>query len=122
MSGKPLPITGTGEEIRSFVYVDDIIDGTILASLKSSAIGECFNLSSDNKIKIKDLADKINALTGNKAGVIYTSPRSWDSIKNRCPSYAKANRILNYNPRVTIDDGLVMTYTWFSGLNKTGKL
>jgi UDP-glucose 4-epimerase len=122
MSGKPLPITGTGEEIRSFVYVDDIIDGTILASLKSSAIGECFNLSSDNKIKIKDLADKINAFTGNKAGVIYTSPRSWDSIKNRCPSYAKANRILNYNPRVTIDDGLVMTYKWFLELNKLGKL
>ena len=78
MEEKPLPITGTGEEIRSFVYVDDIVDGTILASLKTPAIGECFNLSSKNEIQIKDLADKINALTGNKAGVIYTPPRSWD--------------------------------------------
>lgn len=122
MEEKPLPITGTGEESRSFVYVDDTIDGTILASLKIPAIGECFNISSEDEIQIKDLADKINALTGNKAGVRYTPPRSWDSIKSRCPSYLKANRILNFKPRVNIDDGLTKTYHWFLELNKLGKL
>jgi len=122
MAGKPLPITGTGEEIRSFVYVDDVIEGTILASLNNDAVGECFNISSENKVKIKDLADKINTLTGNKSGVVYSPPRSWDSIKNRCPSYSKANRVLNYKPKINIDEGLSNTYQWFQKLKKSGKI
>ncbi len=122
MEGKPLPITGTGDEVRSFVYVDDICEGTLLSSLISPAVGECFNLSSHNEIKIHDLAEKINAITGNKAGIIYTSPRSWDSIKIRRASFSKANKFFNYNPQVNIDDGLEKTYQWFLELDKMGKL
>ena len=122
MEEKPLPITGTGDEVRSFVYVDDITEGTLLSSLTSSTVGECFNLSSHNEIKIHDLAEKINAITGNKAGIIYTSPRPWDSIKIRRASFSKANKFFNYNPQVNIDEGLAKTYQWFLELDKMGKL
>lgn len=122
MEGKPLPITGTGEEIRSFVFVDDIIEGTLLSSLTTSTVGQCFNLSSNNECTIRDLAEKINVITGNKAGVIFTSPRSWDTIKKRRASFSKANEFFNYNPTVNMDKGLAKTYQWFLELHRSGKL
>lgn len=122
MEGKPLPITGTGEETRSFTYVSDIVEGTITSSLNTSAVGECINIGRDNEININDLSEKINKLTGNKSGIIYTNPRPWDSIKKRKASYSKAKKILEFNPQINIDDGLKMTYQWFSDLKGAGRL
>ena len=122
LEGSPLPVTGTGEETRTFTFVSDVVDGTINAALEEKAIGECFNISSDNEIRIKDLAQKINALTGNKAGVRFTQRRKWDSIRRRFASFNKAKEILGYQPRVNLDEGLRLTYAWFLELQKEGKL
>jgi nucleoside-diphosphate-sugar epimerase len=122
MDGIPLPITGTGSETRTFTFVTDVIDATLRAALNEDAIGECFNISSDNEIQIIDLADKINNLTGNKAVIRYAERRKWDSIKRRSASYEKAKRILGYQPWVNIDEGLKLTYDWFLELKAKGKL
>jgi len=118
MSGFPLLITGTGEEKRSFIFVDDIVDATIKAVLKKEAIGECFNIGSDNEIKIKDLAKKINALTNNKAGIKLIERRKWDMIFRRIPDCKKAKKILDFNPKITLEKGLGITYKWFLNLKK----
>ena len=113
IEGLPLPITGTGEETRTFTFVSDVVDGTIKAALEENAIGECFNISSDNETKIMDLAEKINALTGNKAKVKFTDRREWDLLLRRVASYDKATKILCYQPLVSLDEGLKLTYAWF---------
>lgn len=119
---QPLPITGNGEESRIFTYVSDVVDGTVRAALTEIAIGECFNITSDNEIKIKDLAEKINALTGNKGGVRFTERRKWDSVSRRFASHGKARKLLGYNPTVSLDEGLNYTYSWLLELKKQGKL
>lgn len=121
MDGMPLPITGTGNETRTFTFVTDVTDATLRAALNEYAIRECFNISSDSEIQIIDLANKINNLTGNKAGVRYVERRKWDFVKKRTAIYEKAKRILGYQPTIDIDEGLKRTYAWFLQVRAQGK-
>ncbi|MFB5620436.1 MAG: NAD-dependent epimerase/dehydratase family protein, partial [Nitrosopumilus sp.] len=80
MHGKKLPITGTGEETRDFTYVDDIVDGLLRMTFSEKAIGQAINLASNRETKIGDLANWINNLVQNSAGIEYKERRDWDRI------------------------------------------
>jgi len=112
MHGQPLPITGTGEETRDFTFVDDIIDGTLRMGVVKEAVGEAINLASEKETRIIDLANWINEITGNKAGVVFKSRRDWDKVIRRRASIEKARKMLNYEPRTDIRTGLKKTYEW----------
>ena len=112
MHGQPLPITGTGEETRDFTFVDDIVDGTLRMGVVKEAIGEAINLASEKETRIIDLANWINEITGNKAGVIFKSRRDWDKVIRRRASIEKARKILGYKPKTDIRSGLRKTYNW----------
>ena len=113
MNGKPLPITGTGNETRDFTFVDDIINGTLRMGVIKEAIGEAINLASGSETKIIDLARMINEITGNKAGIVFKPKRSWDKSIRRRASIEKAKRILEYEPKTDINIGLRKVYEWF---------
>jgi len=113
MHGRPLPITGTGEETRDFTFVDDIIDGTLRMGVLEEAVGEAINLASGTETRIIDLAEKINKITGNKAGIIFKERRDWDKATRRRASIEKARKLLGYQPRVDIDTGLNKVHQWF---------
>ena len=81
--GQPLPITGTGEETRDFTFVDDIVEGTLRMGVIPEAVGEAINLASGTETKIIDLANMINEITGNKAGVVYKAKRDWHKEKRK---------------------------------------
>jgi len=122
MEGKSLPITGTGEESRSFTFVDDIVEGTVRAAIVDESIGETFNLGSHFEIKVSDLARKINRLTGNESGFHLVGRRKWDNINRRPMSFEKAKRILGYQPTIGLDEGLRRSYAWMKELQERGKL
>lgn len=113
MCRQPLPITGTGEETRDFTYVGDIVDGTLRLGVLEEAIGEAFNLASGTETRIIYLANMINEITGNNAGLIYLPKRSWDRSTRRRASIEKARKKLGYEPRVEMREGLKKTYQWF---------
>ena len=113
MNGKPLPITGTGEETRDWTYVEDIINGLLAMGLEEKAIGESINLGSGREHKVIDMATEINRLTGNNAGVKQVGERDWDVKKRLCSSIEKARRILGYEPKTTFEEGLKKIYNWF---------
>lgn len=113
MSGKPLPITGTGEETRDFTYVGDIVDGLLRMGCCKEAIGEAFNLAAGREIKIKYLAEKVNELTGNRAGIVYKERRKWDTKPTMLASNEKARAILGFNPDSDFDKRLAETVQWF---------
>ena len=113
MNGLPLPITGTGEETRDFTYVGDIINGLLAMAYYEEAIGEAFNLGTGREIKIKDLANWINEITGNKAGIIFKPRRDWDRSVRRRASIKKAKKILGYEPKTDMKTGLKRVYEWF---------
>lgn len=113
MKGLPLPITGTGEETRDFTYVGDLVDGLLRAGFYESAIGEAMNLASGREIRIIDLANLINKLTGNNAKVKFVERRKWDTKKRLLASIEKAKRLIGYEPKMDFEEGIRRTIQWF---------
>ncbi|MFC1980923.1 NAD-dependent epimerase/dehydratase family protein [Chloroflexota bacterium] len=109
---KPLLITGTGEETRDFTFVEDIVDGTLRLGVIPEAVGDAFNLASETETRVIDLANMINSITGNDAGVKLVPQRDWDKITRRRASIEKAKRVLGYEPGTKMQDGIKRTYDW----------
>ena len=108
----PLPITGTGEETRDFTFVDDIIDGTLRLGVVPEAVGNAFNLASDTETKVIDIANMVNEITGNPSGVKFIPRRDWDKITRRRASVDKARKVLGYEPKMRMKDGIKKVYDW----------
>ena len=113
MQGKPLPLTGTGEETRDFTYVEDIVDGLMRAGYYEKAIGKEMNLASGSETRIIDLANMVNGLTGNKAGIAWSQRRKWDTKSRLLASIDRAKDVLGYSPRTEFQEGLSNTIAWF---------
>jgi nucleoside-diphosphate-sugar epimerase len=109
---KSLPVTGTGEETRDFTFVEDIVDGTLRMGVVKEAVGEAVNLASETETKVIDLANWINELSGNEAGIVFKPRRDWDKVVKRRASIEKARRLLGYKPKTGMKTGLNKTYEW----------
>lgn len=112
MRGKALPVMEEGKDTRDFTFVADIVDGTLRLGTATGALGEAINLASETETRVIDLANMVNDITGNKAGIIFTPKRDWDKSSRRRASIEKAKRILGYQPRTKFADGLEATYKW----------
>ena len=113
MNGKPLPITGDGTETRDWTYVDDIIDGLLAMGLKEEAVGEAINIGSSKEHRVIDMANLVNKITGNGAGVIYIERRDWDVKTSLLSSIEKAKKVLGYEPKIQFEDGVKKVHGWF---------
>lgn len=113
ISGKQLPITGDGTETRDWTYVDDIINGMLAMGIVEEAIGEAFNLGSAKEHKVIDMANMVNKLAENEAGIEFIERRNWDVKCRLLSSVEKARKILGYQPKMVFEDGLKNVYKWF---------
>ncbi|MFC1939771.1 NAD-dependent epimerase/dehydratase family protein [Chloroflexota bacterium] len=113
MNKQPLPITGDGAETRDWTYVDDIISGLLAMGVKEAAVGEAINLGSGQEHRVIDMANTINELTGNPAGVKYVPRRDWDVKHRLLSSIKKAGELLDYQPQMQFEDGLEKVREWF---------
>jgi UDP-glucose 4-epimerase len=112
MKREPLPILGTGGETRDFTYVTDIAEGILLALVTPEAKGEIFNLGNGKETSVIELANAINQISGNPAGVEFHERRNWDNVTKRLSDIDKARTILKYSPKVSFEIGLANTYEW----------
>ncbi|MFQ5778600.1 MAG: NAD-dependent epimerase/dehydratase family protein [Terriglobia bacterium] len=112
LQGQALPITGSGEETRDFTYVGDIVAGLLRCGVLPQAVGEAINLASGTEMRVLDLAQQVNALTANAAGVRRTERRRWDTHQRRRASIEKARSLLGYQPRTDFPTGLRQTLDW----------
>lgn len=113
MKGKPLPITGTGEETRDFTYVGDIVDGLLRAGSLEKAVGQEFNLASGEETRIIDLANMTNKAVGNTAGIQTAQRRKWDTKSRLLASIDRASQLIGYKPETSFEVGLENTIGWF---------
>lgn len=113
LKGQPLPITGTGEETRDFSFVEDLIDGLLLATTSEQAVGREYNLSGGHEVRIVDMARLINELTGNTADVVHLPRRKWDTKTRIKAGIERARTELGYDPKTPFEDGLKRTIAWF---------
>lgn len=110
LRGEPLTVNGDGSQTRSFTFVTDLAEG--IARLLESSEVMPVNVGNPNEMTIEMFAVKINSFTGNKAGIIHTK-RPVDDPTRRCPDITKARRVLGWEPRVTLDQGLEETISFF---------
>ncbi len=113
MKRLPLPITGTGEETRDYTYVLDLVQGLLKAGYYECAVGEAFNLASGKEVKIVELANLINEITGNKASIQYKQKRKWDTKPRLLASIERAQDLIGYKPIIDFKRGLLTTIEWF---------
>ena len=113
MCGMQLPFTGSGEETRDFTFVGDLVDGLLRAGYFERAIGQEMNLASGREIKILEMAERVNELTENQAGIRRVERRVWDTKKRLLASIDRARDLLGYEPQMDFDTGLQQTVAWF---------
>jgi UDP-glucose 4-epimerase len=114
MNGQPLPITGDGTETRDWTYVEDIINGLLAMGVEEKAIGQAINLGSGIEHRVIDMANLVNEITSNKAGIKYTQRRDWDVKTHLLSSIDKANNLLSYLPQMKFEEGVKKVNHWFS--------
>jgi dTDP-glucose 4,6-dehydratase len=110
LAGKPLTVFGDGSQTRSFCYVSDLIDG-IYRLLESNEV-EPVNIGNPVEMTVLQFAREIIAATGSKSTIIY-EPLPQDDPKVRQPDISKARRVLGWEPKVALSDGLARTIEWF---------
>lgn len=110
LAGEPITVYGDGKQTRSFCYVSDLIEG--IYRLLQSAEHEPVNIGNPNEITILEFAERVRKLVGADAPIVFR-PLPQDDPKQRCPDITKARRILQWEPKVNLEDGLQRTYDFF---------
>ncbi|HMN28156.1 MAG TPA: SDR family oxidoreductase [Caldilineaceae bacterium] len=110
LRGEPLTVYGDGSQTRSFCFMSDLIEG-IYRLLMSNEV-EPVNIGNPTELTIREFAERINAITGNPGGIVF-KPLPKDDPKQRKPDISKARTILNWEPKVSLQDGLVQTIAHF---------
>ncbi len=109
---EPLTIYGDGKQTRSFCYVSDLIEG--IYDLLMSDEHDPVNIGNPGEFTMIELAEKINALTGNSAGLIYKEGlRVGNDPQRRRPDITRAETILKWEPTVSLEEGLKKTIPYF---------
>ncbi len=122
---KEFPTT-EGEQIRDFCYVSDVVDGIFKAlTHEGKVVGEIFNIASGNPIKIKTIIEKIVLLTGSGNPLYGRRKYRQNESMSLYADIEKARKLLNWEPKITIDDGLIKTiksYKKFFEINQINQL
>jgi dTDP-glucose 4,6-dehydratase len=115
LRGEDLTIFGDGTQTRAFCYVDDLIEG-IYKLLMSDYVFPV-NIGNPNEITMNDFAYEIIKLTGTNQKIVY-HPLPQDDPKQRQPDITKAKSLLNWEPKISREEGLKITYQYFKNFTK----
>jgi nucleoside-diphosphate-sugar epimerase len=111
LKGMPLQLDSEGRATRDFIYVGDIVEGLLRCATKGEP-GDVYNLASGVETTIRELAETINELSGNAAGIELQPARDWDRSGRRFGSTEKARRELDFVAQMPLHDGLALTIDW----------
>lgn len=112
LRGTDITIYGTGQQTRSFCYVDDLVDGIIKYMENDDAGIGPINLGNPGEFTMIELAQKVLSITGSKSQLIQTDLPQ-DDPKQRRPDISRAKQLLDWEPKVSLDQGLLKTIEYF---------
>ncbi len=112
LKGEPITIYGDGRQTRSFCYVDDLIDGLVRLMASEPAFTGPVNIGNPNAFTIRELAEKVIAMTGSMVGLV-TQPLPADDPRQRQPDITLAQTKLGWEPKIMLDEGLKATIDYF---------
>lgn len=110
LTGNPVTIHGDGSQTRSFMYVDDLVEGVV--QLLASECHDPVNIGNPDEVTISELAVELIELTASTSKLTYL-PLPQDDPKRRCPDIARARSVLNWQPLISRHDGLLRTLPYF---------
>jgi UDP-glucuronate decarboxylase len=119
LKGNPITVYGEGSQIRSFCYVDDLIEGFIRLMASPYDVTGPINLGNPDKLTILELSQKIIELTGSKSELRF-APLPQDDPNMRKPDISKAKHFLGWEPTVPLVEGLKKTIEYFDNMIKAG--
>jgi dTDP-glucose 4,6-dehydratase len=110
LRNEDVTVFGDGSQTRSFTYITDLVDGIIKLMLSSE--NDPINVGNPHEMTIKEIAETIIKMTGAKSKIIY-KPLPTDDPKQRRPDITRARTLLNWEPKVALNEGLVKTIEYF---------
>jgi UDP-glucuronate decarboxylase len=113
LKGEPIALYGSGEQTRSFCYVDDLVSG-LIAMMEQDAIVGPVNLGNPGEFTIRELAEMVLELSGSKSEIVF-KPLPQDDPVRRRPDISLAKEALGWEPAVPVREGLVRTIDYFRG-------
>jgi UDP-glucuronate decarboxylase len=116
LAGSPITIYGTGQQTRSFCFVDDLVKGLVSLMNSSDEITGPINLGNPEEFTISELAERVLARTKSKSTLNYM-PLPEDDPRQRKPDITMANELLGWNPEISLEDGLPKTIDYFQNLS-----
>jgi UDP-glucuronate decarboxylase len=115
LQGHPITIYGDGSQTRSFCYVDDMIEVFVRLMGSRDEFTGPVNVGNPGEFTIKELAEKVVALTGSRSTITY-KPLPHDDPKQRQPDITLAKQELGWEPKVALEHGLKQTIAYFEQL------
>jgi len=114
---EPITVHGDGRQSRCFTYIDDTVEGTILAGEVKAGEGLVFNIGDDSETTILDLAVAIKRLAGSRSDIVFVPYSEYygerfEDTRRRVPSIERARQVLGFVPKVKLEDGLTRTIAW----------
>jgi dTDP-glucose 4,6-dehydratase len=110
LTGRPITVYGDGSQTRSFCYVSDLVEG--IYRLMQSDEHLPVNIGNPQEITILEFAERVKALTESASPIVF-KPLPQDDPKQRCPDISKARKLLGWEPKVALPDGLRLTLDFF---------
>lgn len=109
LSGQPLTVYGSGRQTRCFAFIGDVVESLLRLMDHPDTPGEVFNIGSTEEVSITQLAERILALTGSRSEIVnvpYSEAyeEGFEDMPRRVPDISKAERILGFRPRTSLDD------------------
>lgn len=117
LENEPITIFGDGKQTRSFCYVTDQIEGLLRLAWFEECKGEVVNIGNPKEITILELAEIVKRITKSESEIEFHPPMP-DDPRRRCPDITKARRLLKWEPKVELEDGLKRTVKWFTKNSK----
>ena len=115
ISSKPLTVYGDGSQTRSICFISDLLDGLIKTISSNLTSGKVLNLGNPNEKTVLELANIVKKMTNSSSKIVF-EPLPEDDPKIRRPDISKAIKLLDWTPKVSIDQGLKKTIEYFRGL------
>ena len=121
IKNEPIILYNDGTQIRAWCYIDDFIDGAMAALANPKALGKTFNLGNpQGSITNLELAKMIRRLAGSKSKIIFKK-HPGPEVQIRVPSIKRAEEILRYRPKVSLEEGVIRTIAWYRELGGRSK-
>ena len=117
LRGEPITLYGDGSQTRTFCYVDDLIEGMLRLMQSPAGITGPINIGNPGEFTIRQLAEKVIALTGSRSKLVM-NPLPQDDPKQRRPDITLAKATLDWQPHVQLDEGLKKTIAYFDAFLK----